>query len=43
MKKHFLLFVLFLSGTAFAQKDLNAYKYIVVPSRFDFQKEEIIF
>ncbi|PHS08448.1 MAG: hypothetical protein COA88_06910 [Kordia sp.] len=39
MKKNILLFVLFISVTAFAQKELNAYKYIVIPSRFDFQKE----
>jgi len=25
--------------TAVAQKELNAYKYIIIPSRFDFQKE----
>ncbi len=39
MKKHFLLFVLFIGVTAFAQKELNAYRYVVIPSKFDFQKE----
>lgn len=39
MKKYVLLIVLFIGITAFAQKDLNTYKYIVIPSKFDFQKE----
>jgi len=39
MKKYVLLFVLFIGVTALAQKELNAYKYIVIPTRFDFQKE----
>lgn len=39
MKKHLLLFVLFIGVTAQAQSELNAYKYIVIPSKFDFQKE----
>ena len=39
MKKYILLFVLFLGVTAFAQKELNGYKYVVIPSKFDFQKE----
>jgi len=39
MKKYVLIVVLFLGVTAFSQKELNAYKYIVIPTRFDFQKE----
>ena len=39
MKKYILIAVLFLGVTAFAQKELNGYKYIVIPTRFDFQKE----
>ena len=39
MKKHLLLLVLFIGLTAQAQSELNAYKYIVIPSKFDFQKE----
>lgn len=39
MKKYFLVLIVFLSCTALAQKELNAYKYIVIPSKFDFQKK----
>jgi len=39
MKKFLLLFVMFLGLTTLAQTELNAYKYIVIPSKFDFQKE----
>jgi len=39
MKKYLLLVVMFLGLTVEAQKELNAYKYIVIPSQFDFQKE----
>ena len=41
MKKHFLLllFVLLIGLTAVAQNELNAYKYVVIPSKYDFQKE----
>jgi len=39
MKKYVLIFALFLGVNAIAQKELNAYKYIVIPTRFDFQKE----
>jgi len=40
MKKYFLLVVMFVGLTAVAQKELNAYKYIIIPSKFDFQKEK---
>jgi len=39
MKKYILIFVLFLGVAVFAQKELNGYKYMVIPSKFDFQKE----
>lgn len=40
MKKHFLLlFVLLIGLTAVAQSELNVYKYVVIPSKYDFQKE----
>jgi len=39
MKKYVLLFVLFLGVTVSAQKELNAYEYVIIPTRFDFQKE----
>lgn len=39
MKKYFLLFVLFIGVTAFAQKDLNSYQCVIIPSKFDFQKQ----
>jgi len=39
MKKYILIFVLFIGVTALAQKELNPYKYVVIPTRFDFQKE----
>jgi hypothetical protein len=38
MKKHILLLTLFIGFAVSAQEKLNAYKYVVVPSRFDFQK-----
>jgi hypothetical protein len=40
MKKYVLLFVLFIGATVFAQQDLNSYQCVVVPSKFDFQKQE---
>lgn len=39
MKKYILLLTLFIGFAVSAQEKLNAYKYVVVPSRFDFQKE----
>jgi len=39
MKKYVLIFILLVSVTAFAQKKMNAYEYIIVPSKFDFQEE----
>ncbi|NQY28740.1 MAG: hypothetical protein HRT69_04630 [Flavobacteriaceae bacterium] len=40
MKKYILLFVLFIGTIVNAQKDLNSYKCIVIPLKFDFQKQE---
>lgn len=39
MKKFILLLILFVGWNVFAQEKMNAYKYAVVPSQFDFQKE----
>lgn len=39
MKKYTLLLILFIGCNVFAQEKMNAYKYAVVPSQFDFQKE----
>jgi hypothetical protein len=39
MKKITFL-LLFVATTAFAQTNLNEYKYIIVPTKFDFQKKE---
>lgn len=36
----FTLFLLISTTILFAQKDLNAYKYIVVPNQYEFQKSE---
>lgn len=36
MKKYILIFSLFISLTASAQKVLNNYKYVIVPIRYDF-------
>lgn len=36
----FSLFFLLSTSILFAQKDLNAYKYIVVPNQYEFQKSE---
>jgi hypothetical protein len=38
MKKYTLLLILFIGSSVFAQEKMNAYKYVVIPSRFDFQK-----
>jgi len=34
------LFFLFSTTTLFAQKDINSYKYIIVPNQYEFQKTE---
>ena len=39
MKKHILIVIFFIGFTATAQQELDAYKYVVVPSKFDFQKK----
>lgn len=39
MRKFILLLTLCVGCTIVAQEKLNAYKYVVVPSRFDFQKD----
>ncbi|WP_435255330.1 hypothetical protein [Tenacibaculum sp. A30] len=38
--KRILLIALFISTASFAQKSINNYKYIIVPSKFDFVKEK---
>lgn len=40
MKKYFLILFLSISVFASAQKSLNDYKYVIVPLKFSFQKEE---
>ncbi|MCM5661756.1 hypothetical protein [Galbibacter mesophilus] len=40
MKKLLFIGFLFLTTLAFAQKNVNNYKYVVVPKKFDFLKEE---
>lgn len=40
MKKHFLLFLLLLSFSGFAQQTINNYKYVIVPEKFDFLKQK---
>jgi hypothetical protein len=39
MKKYILIITLFVGCHVFAQQKLNAYKYVVIPSQFQFQKE----
>jgi len=39
MKKILLVFALFLSGISFAQ-NINEYKYLIVPDKFEFLKEQ---
>lgn len=39
MKKYFLLVLLFISFSGYAQNTLNNYKYVLVPERFNFLKE----
>ena len=36
--KRILLVALFISTASFAQKSINNYKYVIVPSKFDFVK-----
>ena len=38
--KRILLVALFISTASFAQKSINNYKYVIVPSKFDFVKEK---
>ncbi len=38
MKKIFLI-LLMISTSIFAQKQMNNYKYVIVPNKFDFVKE----
>ncbi len=38
--KKILLIALFISTASFAQKSINNYKYVIVPSKFDFVKEK---
>lgn len=40
MKKYMLLFLLLFSFSAYAQNTLNNYKYVLVPEKFPFSKEE---
>lgn len=39
MKKHFLLFLLLLSFSSYAQVTINNFKYVIVPEKFSFFKE----
>lgn len=39
MKKYILPIILFVVSHIFAQEKLNTYKYVVIPSQFEFQKE----
>jgi hypothetical protein len=39
MKRYFLLFLLFISLSGYAQQTINNYKYVLVPERFSFLKE----
>lgn len=44
MKKSFLIGLLVVvSSISFAQKNINSYKYIIVPNQFDFQKSKDIY
>ncbi|WP_440121012.1 hypothetical protein [Tenacibaculum sp. Ill] len=38
--KKILLIALFITTASFAQKSINNYKYVIVPSKFDFVKEK---
>ena len=40
MKRYFLLIFVFISISGYAQNNLNNYKYIIVPKKFSFFKEE---
>lgn len=40
MKRITLLFALIVSGFGYAQKDINSYRYIIMPEHFEFLKEK---
>lgn len=40
MKRYILIFCLFLFSSAYAQNSINNYKYVIVPERFSFLKED---
>jgi hypothetical protein len=40
MKKYFLLFLVLLSFSGFAQNTINNYKYVIVPEKFSFLKQK---
>lgn len=40
MKKNFLILLLLVSGLLSAQKSINDYKYVIVPTKYDFLDEE---
>lgn len=39
MKRYFLLFLVLLSFSSFAQQTINNYKYVLLPEKFDFLKQ----
>lgn len=39
MKRYILVLFLFLSSSAYSQSTLNHYKYVIVPEKFSFQKQ----
>lgn len=39
MKRYFLLFLLFISFSGYAQNTINNYKYVLVPEKFSFLKQ----
>ncbi|KIO76636.1 hypothetical protein TH53_13895 [Pedobacter lusitanus] len=40
MKRYILFFLLFISVSGYAQNTINNYKYVIVPERFSFLKED---
>jgi hypothetical protein len=40
MKRYALLFFLLISFAGYAQTTINNYKYVVVPTKFNFSREE---
>ncbi|MDO7743730.1 MAG: hypothetical protein MUP99_08155, partial [Pedobacter sp.] len=40
IKKYFLLFLLLISFSGYAQNTINNYKYVLVPEKFSFLKQE---